>query len=613
MSPSNPSLNKKKESVSDIKLRLTDFGKEILKDRYLMPGEDYKDLFERVAKTYSDNKDHEERILYYLGQLWFMPATPILSNGGTARGLPISCFLNHCADSLKGIVHLWNENVWLASRGGGIGSYWGDVRSIGEAVGHEDRSGKSSGIIPFINVMNSMTLAISQGMLRRGSAAVYLPIDHPEIEEFIDIRKPHGGDPARKALNLHHGVCITDKFMRAVAKNNNWDLISPYTKKVINTVKARNLWIKLLLARVETGEPYILFIDNVNKAIPKHHKQLGLKVYTSNLCSEITLPTGFDHLGKNRTAVCCLSSINLEYYDKWKTNKDFIPDIMRFLDNVLTDFINTAPPEMSNATYSATRERSVGLGAMGFHSYLQSRKVSFESVTAKALNKEIFAHIKKQADETSILLAKERGACPDAADKGVMERFSCKLAVAPNASISVICGESSPGIEPYNANVYVQKTLTGSFIVKNKHLKILLAEKGYDNDEIWTDIAAHQGSVQHLDILSDYEKSIFKTAHEINQMWMLEHVADRTPFICQSQSTNLFLPGNINKKILHKLHYYAWKKGIKSLYYLRSTAVSRGKLSKDSYEQVQSVDAAISQDDNTEPTSNDFEECIACQ
>lgn len=583
--------------------KLTDFGKAVLKDRYLLDGEDFQDLFSRVAKAYADNSDHAQRIYDYMSEMWFMPATPILSNGGTSRGLPISCFLNEVRDSLEGIVDVWNENVWLAARGGGIGTYWGNLRSIGETV---RGNGKTSGIIPFIKVQDSLTLAISQGSLRRGSSAMYLQIDHPEIEEFIEIRKPTGGDPNRKALNIHHGVVISDAFMEAVDQDLNWDLKSPKDQHVVSTVKARDLWVRLLTTRVETGEPYILFIDRVNQSIPEHHKQLGLKVKMSNLCSEITLPTGLDHLGKDRTAVCCLSSLNLEYYDEWKDNKQFIDDIMRFLDNVLEDFINTAPEAMSTAKYSAMRERSIGLGVMGFHSFLQSKKVPIESAMAKSWNKKIFAHIKEGVDLASKELAVERGACPDAAECNIMERFSNKTAIAPTASISIIAGNSSPGIEPYAANSFTQKTLTGSFNVRNKNLFKLLEEKGQNTDQVWSSISTNEGSVQHLDFLTQDEKDVFKTAPEINQAWLIEFAADRTPFIDQAQSLNIFLPGNVSKKELHSLHFNAWKKGTKSLYYARSTSIQR----------ADKVSHQVKQhkfDFEKEDSNNKYDECLACQ
>ncbi|MGB4191753.1 MAG: ribonucleoside-diphosphate reductase subunit alpha [Rickettsiales bacterium] len=581
---------------------LTDFGKAVLKDRYLLTGETYQDLFARVANYYADDKDHAQRIYNYISNLWFMPATPILSNGGTDRGLPISCFLNEVEDDLEGIVKVWNENVWLAARGGGIGTYWGNVRSIGERV---KGNGKTSGIIPFIKVQDSMTLAISQGSLRRGSAAMYLPIDHPEIEEFIDLRRPTGGDPNRKALNIHHGVSVSDKFMQAVEKDLEWELLSPKDKSVISKVKARELWIKLLTTRIETGEPYILYLDHVNNKIPEHQKKLGLKVKMSNLCSEIVLPTGKDHLGNTRTAVCCLSSLNLEHYDQWHDNKQFIVDIMRFLDNVLDDFIKKAPESMANAKYAAMRERSVGLGVMGFHSFLQSKMIPIESVVAKVWNKKIFKHISESVNEASKMLAEEKGPCPDAAECNVMERFSNKTAIAPTASISVICGNSSPGIEPYAANSFTQKTLSGSFTVRNKHLTQLLQEKGKNTEQVWSSISTNEGSVEHLEFLSQAEKDVFKTAPEIDQRWLIEFAADRTDHIDQAQSLNIFLPGNVSKKHLHQIHYSAWKQGVKSLYYCRSTSIQRA--DKVSHQ----VELVV----HGEPKEQEskYEECLSCQ
>ncbi|NRB11073.1 MAG: ribonucleoside-diphosphate reductase subunit alpha [Rickettsiaceae bacterium] len=618
-------MTQKRITKDDIKidrkrdLLLSEFGKAVLKDRYLLPGEDYQDLFARVASYYGDNKTHANKIYDYISNLWFMPATPILSNGGTKRGLPISCFLNETNDSLEGIVNLWTENVWLASKGGGIGSFWGKVRSINEIV---RGNGKTSGIVPFLKVQDSMTLSISQGSLRRGSSAVYLPIDHPEIEEFIDLRRPTGGDVNRRALNIHHGVVITDAFMEAVKEGKDWQLVSPYDDSVIQTVDARELWIKLLTTRIETGEPYILFIDAVNNSIPEHHKKLGLKVKTSNLCSEITLPTGKDHLDKERTAVCCLSSVNLEYYERWKDDKEFIPNVMKFLDNVLEDFIKKAPDTMAKAKYSAMRERSVGLGVMGFHSFLQAQNVPLESVMAKVWNNKIFEHIKKEVDEASITLAHERGACLDAKEAGVMERFSNKTAIAPTASISVICGNSSPGVEPFAANSYTQKTLTGSFTVKNKNLQKLLKEKGFDNDQVWTSITTHEGSVQHLNFLSQHEKDVFKTAYEIDQNWVIDLAGDRTKFISQAQSINIFLLGNTSKQYLHDIHFRAWKKGLKSLYYARSTSIQRA--DKISHvvvqaEEMKELEKKNNKAANSLPVTrpdritNNYEECLSCQ
>ena len=583
---------------------LTDFGKATLTDRYLSENESYQDLFARVAATYADDNLHAQRLYNYISKLWFMPATPVLSNAGTSRGLPISCFLNEASDSLDGIVSLWSENVWLAAKGGGIGSYWGNLRSIGEKVG---RVGKTSGIIPFIKVMDSLTLAISQGSLRRGSAACYLPIDHPEIEEFIEMRRPTGGDPNRRALNLHHGVLVTDAFMRAVETDDDWALKSPYDGTVQSTIKARNLWIRLLTARVETGEPYIVFIDTVNRMIPQHHKLAGLTVKTSNLCSEITLPTGIDKYGKDRTAVCCLSSLNLENYDEWKDEPGFIEDIMRFLDNVLTDFINRAPDSFNDAKYSAMRERSVGLGVMGFHSYMQRHMLPIESVMAKVWNKKMFQYIDKEVNAASKKLAEERGPCPDAAEYGINERFSNKTAIAPTASISIICGGASPGIEPVAANSYTHKTLSGSFNVRNKYLKKVLQKYNQDTNEVWSSITTNQGSVEHLDFLSQDEKDVFKTAFEIDQRWLIDHSADRTPYISQAQSLNVFIPADIHKKDLHQIHYQAWKKGLKSLYYCRSKSIQRAEVVNTSFAKTKK------QKNQENQQTTDYEECLSCQ
>ena len=588
---------------------LTDFGKATLTDRYLGQNESFQDLFARVASVYADDNLHAQRIYNYISNLWFMPATPVLSNGGTERGLPISCFLNEANDSLKGITDLWEENVWLAARGGGIGSYWGNLRSIGEKIG---KVGKTSGIIPFIKVMDSLTLAISQGSLRRGSAACYLQIDHPEIEEFIEMRRPTGGDVNRRSLNLHHGVLVSDDFMRAVETDSQWALRSPNDGSVQSTISARNLWIRLLTARVETGEPYIVYIDTVNRQIPQHHKLAGLKVKTSNLCSEITLPTGIDNDGKERTAVCCLSSLNLDTYDQWKDNDQFVEDVMRFLDNVMTDFINRAPEEFANAKYSAFRERSVGLGVMGLHSYFQQKSIPFGSVMSKVWNKKIFSNIQEKVDAASVALAEERGACPDAAEYGIKERFSNKTAIAPTASISIICGGSSPGIEPIAANSFTHKTLSGSFNVRNKYLKKILEKYNKDTDDVWSSITTNQGSVSHLDFLTAEEKDTFKTAFEIDQRWIIELGADRTPHISQAQSINVFIPADIHKKELHDIHFQAWKKGLKSLYYCRSKSIQRAEnVNKGTSTDV--TKNVYSKENESNNKDNNYEECLSCQ
>jgi ribonucleoside-diphosphate reductase alpha chain len=578
---------------------LTDFGKTTLEDRYLLAGESYQDMFARVATAFADDADHAQRIYDYISRLWFMPSTPVLSNGGAGRGLPISCFLNAVPDSLEGIQSVWNENVALASNGGGIGTYWGGVRSIGEKV---KGAGQTSGIIPFIRVMDSLTLAISQGSLRRGSAAVYLDIHHPEIEEFLEIRKP-SGDFNRKSLNLHHGISISDEFMEAVRDGGMFGLRSPKTKEVVKEIDARSLWQKILEIRLQTGEPYLIFSDTVNRAMPQHQRELGLSVRQSNLCSEIMLHTGKDHLGVERTAVCCLSSVNAETFLEWRDHPTFIEDVMRFLDNVLEDFIQRAPPEMANAVYAAKRERSVGLGLMGFHTFLQAQNVPFESALAKSWNMRLFKTLRRQCDAASRTLAAERGPCPDAEERGMMERFSHKLAIAPTASISIICGGTSAGIEPIPANIYSHKTLSGTFAVKNPYLERLLDQTGHNTPAVWDSILENEGSVQHLDCMSQDDKDVYKTAFELDQRWVVELAADRTPEICQSQSINLFLPGDVDKWDLHMLHYQAWERGCKSLYYLRSKSVQRAAHA--------GVEAHVAVEASGNKT--DYEECLACQ
>ena len=555
---------------------LTDFGKTTLKDRYLLPEEESpQDGFMRAAKAFSDNDEMADRIYNYASKLWFMFSTPILSNGGTKRGMPISCFLNYVGDSREGLTGHYTENAWLASVGGGIGGYWGDVRSDGTAT---SGGSQSSGSIPFLHVVDSEVLAFSQGKTRRGSYAAYMDISHPEIIEFMEMRKPSGGDVHRKCLNLHHGVNLSNEFMQLIdhcvkepTYDDSWNLVDPHTKKVVRTVSARDLWQKILETRVATGEPYVSFIDTVNESLPEPQKKLGLRVNHSNLCTEITLPTN-----ENRTAVCCLSSVNLEKYDEWKNDTLFVPDLIRFLDNVLQHFIDNAPDELFRARFSAASERSLGLGAMGFHAYLQSKGIPFESALAKSLNLKIFKKMKEQAVEESKRLAIKRGEAPDMENTGM--RNAHLLAIAPNASSSIICGTTSPSIEPYRANAYVQKTMSGSFLVKNKYLEKLLEKKEINNDKTWTSILANRGSVLHIKELSDYEKDTFKTAIEINQQWVIEHAADRQQYICQGQSVNVFVPADVNIKELHDIHMLAWKKKLKTLYYCRSEAIKRAEL-----------------------------------
>ncbi len=555
---------------------LTEFSFKTLEDRYLVGDEKSpQEAFARAAEAFADDDAHAQRLYDYASNLWFMFSTPVLSNGGTKRGLPISCFLNYIEDSREGITDHYTENAYLSSFGGGIGGSWSAVRSQGTKT---SKGSESTGVIPFVKVVDAEMLAFSQGVTRRGSYAAYLHITHPEVEEFLDMRKPTGGDTNRKCLNLHHGVVISDKFMEIIHRatkeedfDDSWDLIDPHSKEVKKTVSARALWVKLLQNRMETGEPYLMFEDAVNAELPEFQKELGLYVNHSNLCSEITLATN-----EERTAVCCLSSVNLEYYDEWKKVPAFIPDLIRMLDNVLTYFIETAPDSMERAKFSAMRERSIGLGAMGFHAYLQKNMIPFESIFAGGMNTEMFKHIKSHAQKTTEQLAVERGACPD--DSSCSVRNAHLLAIAPNASSSIICGNTSPSIEPYRANAFTQKTKSGSFLQKNKYLDAVLLKKighsaVYENT--WKSIVTNKGSVQHLDILSSDEKEVFKTAVEINQSWIIEHASERQHYVCQAQSVNLFFPPDVNKGELHNVHMLAWAKNMKTLYYLRSEAISR--------------------------------------
>jgi len=558
---------------------LDEFAMVTLKDRYMISGENSpQQAFARAAEAFADDEDHAQRLYDYVSNLWFMFATPILSNGGTTRGLPISCFLNYIDDSREGITEHYVENAYLSSFGGGIGGGWSDVRSQGTAT---SKGSESTGVIPFIKVVDAEMLAFSQGVTRRGSYAAYLRIDHPEIEEFLDVRKPTGGDANRKSINLHHGVIIDDAFMETIWRatkydnfDDSWDLVDPHTRTVRRTVSAKALWVKLLQNRMETGEPYIMFKDAVDAELPDFQKKKGLKVNHSNLCSEITLATD-----NERTAVCCLSSVNLEYFDDWKQHPAFIPDIIRMLDNVLTSFIDKAPPQLYKAKFSAMRERSLGLGAMGFHAYLQKNNIPFESASATGANLKMFSHIKEQAVETTRKLAVTKGACPD--DDSCRVRNAHLLAIAPNASSSIICGNTSPSIEPFRANAFNQKTKSGSNLHQNKFLKEVLKQYENDTEETWKSIVTNKGSVQHLNFLSEWEKDVFKTAVEINQAWLIDHAAHRQEYICQSQSLNLFFPPDVNKADLHNVHMLAWARNLKTLYYLRSEAISRADVVSD--------------------------------
>ena len=604
------------------------FSLDTLKDRYFWDNETHaQEAFARASvfgATFKGETDYElaQRLYDYSSHRWFMFSTPILSNGGTTRGLPISCFLNYVPDSRDGLSAHFDENIWLASSGGGIGGFWGDVRSNGIPTAHGSRS---TGSIPFMHVVDSQMLAFNQGTTRRGSYAAYMDISHPEIEEFINMRKESGGDINRKNLNLHNGVNLNDAFLEAVKNDEDWRLIDPKTNEAVKVINARDLWWQIINARAETGEPYMINIDTCNKHLPKGQKDLGLKIKQSNLCSEITLPTD-----EERTAVCCLSSVNLENFDKWSKNDYFIKDLITMLDNVLQHYIDNAidttqlgeysanfkrfktyvregKEGYTKSAYSAYRERSLGLGAMGFHAYLQSRDIPFEGIFATGFNHTAFTYIKSKANEATKELAVERGEAPDIHGSG--RRNANLLAIAPNASSGIICSGTSPSIEPYRANCYTHKTLSGSYQVKNKFLEKVLKSKGLKGkklEETWKDIAGSDGSVQHLDILTDNEKEIFKTANEINQIWVVEHAYQRQQFICQAQSVNLFftLPKATEGQDVHDdymqyvndVHWYGMNK-LKSLYYFRSNAARN----------VENVNIKIPR------IKLDDVECIACE
>jgi ribonucleoside-diphosphate reductase alpha chain len=604
------------------------FSIDTLKDRYFWDKETTaQEALARASvfgATFKGDTDFElaQRLYEYSSSCWFMFSTPILSNGGTTRGLPISCFLNYVPDSRGGLSSHYDENIWLASSGGGIGGYWGHIRSNGVSTTHGSRS---TGSIPFMHVVDSQMLAFNQGVTRRGSYAAYMDISHPEIEEFINMRKESGGDINRKNLNLHNGVNITDAFLTAVKNNEDWRLIDPKSKEAVKIINARDLWWQILHARAETGEPYMVNIDRCNEHLPKQQKDLGLKIQQSNLCSEITLPTD-----EERTAVCCLSSVNLEYFDEWSKEDLFIKDLITMLDNILQHYIDNAidtkqlgeysanfkrfqkyvrqgKEGFTKSAYSAYRERSLGLGAMGFHAYLQSKQIPFEGLFATSFNHKAFTHIKSKATEATEELAIERGEAPDIHGSG--RRNANLMAIAPNASSGIICSGTSPSIEPFRANCYTHKTLSGSYQVKNKYLEKLLKNKGVKSkelDAIWKDIFANEGSVQQLDILNDQEKEIFKTANEINQIWIVEHAYQRQQYVCQAQSVNLFFttPKSTEDQKVHDdymqyvndVHWYGMHT-LKSLYYFRTNAARN----------VENVNIKIPR------IKLDDVECIACE
>lgn len=589
---------------------LPDFAKLTLKDRYFDKGETSpQESFARASCAFANDKEHAQRLYDYVSKLWFSYSTPILSNGGTSKGLPISCFTSYVDDSVRGLSSHFTENIFSSVRGGGLGAYWGDVRSIGEGT---KTGNTTTGVVSWMHNVDAQMLSAKQGSTRRGSYAAYLDVSHPEIEAFIEMRKPSGGDINRKNLNLHHSVNLPDDFMMAVKTDGNWDLIDPNSKKVTKTLKARELWYKILLTRAETGEPFLHFIDTTNNALPQPLKDKGLYVHNSNLCCEITLPTN-----KDRTGVCCLSSVNLEMYSDWAEDSRFIPDLVMMLDNVLDYFIANAEPEMHRSIESARNERSIGLGAMGFHAFLQKNGVAFESVMAKVWNDKIFSHIKECATDTSIALAKSRGIAPDMegfidpeTGLGSPRRFSHLTAIAPNASSSIICGNTSPSIEPYAANAYTQKTLSGSSLVKNKFLERRLKELGMNTSDIWHSIIVNDGSVQHLNILSEEDKNLFKTSKEIDQKYVINLAADRQRYIGQAQSINLFFKRTDGKQEFSDIHFSAWKKGIKSLYYCRTEAATKTETITKLNKLGNEVGAEKALETKDQPTEDD---CLYCE
>ena len=526
-----------------------------------------------VSSAFGTDDAHAQRLYDYASNHWLSYSTPILSYGRSKRGLPISCFLNYIEDTAEGLVYNLSETNWLSMFGGGVGIGFG-IRSADD---------KSTGVMPHLKIYDASSLAYRQGRTRRGSYAAYLDISHPDLIAFLEMRKPTG-DPNVRCLNLHHGINITDAFMQIIEKcmidpnaNDDWDLVDPHSSEVRETVSAKHLWQQILELRMHTGEPYIHFIDTSNRALPQWLKDKGLKIHQSNLCSEIILPTNED-----RTAVCCLSSLNLEYYDEWKNDKLFLKDVAEMLDNVLQFFINNAPVSISRAKYSASQERSIGIGALGFHAFLQKNNIAFEGVMAKVLNNQIFKHIRSKLNEANLQLGSERGEAPDAVGTGF--RFSHTMAVAPNASSSIIMGNTSPSIEPYRANAYRQDTLSGSSLNKNRWLdKVIEKHLAGDGDiisqkeynDIWSSIIANDGSVQHLTWMDEKTKEVFKTSMEIDQRWIIEHAADRQVFIDQAQSLNVFFRPDSHIKYIHAVHFLAWKKGVKTLYYCRSEKLAK--------------------------------------
>ena len=583
-----------------------ELGVKRLKESYMRESETSpQERFAYVSVAFGTDAYHAQRLYDYSSKHWLSYSTPILSYGRSKKGLPISCFLNFIDDTAEGLVDNLSETNWLSMFGGGVGIGFG-IRSADD---------KSTGVMPHLKIYDASSLAYRQGRTRRGSYAAYLDISHPDIIPFLEMRKPTG-DPNVRCLNLHHGINITDDFMQLIENcmlnpnaDDSWNLVDPYSKEIRETVSAKNLWQQILELRMHTGEPYIHYIDTSNRMLPKHLKEKGLKVHQSNLCSEIILPTD-----KDRTAVCCLSSLNLENYDEWKDDTLFLKDVAEMLDNVLDYFITHATDSISRARYSAMRERSIGIGALGFHAYLQRNGIAFEGVMAKVVNNKIFKSIKEKLDEANKILGSERGEAPDAIGTG--QRFSHTMAIAPNASSSIIMRNTSPSIEPYRANAYRQDTLSGSFLNKNRWLDKVIKEYcdspsvgnklGMEYDEIWSSIIANDGSVQHLEWLDENQKAVFKTSMEIDQRWVIDLAADRQVYIDQGQSLNLFFRPDVNIKYLHAIHFMAWKKGLKTLYYCRSEKIGKAdKVSKKIERQV------IKEIDMTQIAQGN--DCIACE
>lgn len=568
--------------------RLSPHAIETLQDRYMIEGETSpQHAFARACAAFADDAAHANRLYEYVTNGWFMFATPLLSNGGTERGLPISCFLNYMADSREGINEHYKETSWLSSLGGGVGGY--------AAVRGPESTSKgsaSSGGMPFIAILDRYMLAFSQGKTRRGSYASYMDVSHPEIDEFLELRKPSGGDANRKGLNLHHAVNLSDAFMLAVMNDEMWNLTSPKTGQVKKTVHARTLFRKIVETRHQTGEPFILFNDTANRALPAPLKAKGLKINHSNLCTEIMLPTSAD-----RTAVCCLSSVNLAKYDEWKDDERFIEDLMRMLDNTLDVFIEQAPPELWRAIASAKAERSVGLGAMGLHSFLQDRMIPWGSDLARAYNVMLFEDLQKKTNAASLKLGAERGEAPDMAGTG--ERFSHKMAVAPNASSSIFLG-ISPSIEQWPENIFIHKTLTGSHTIKNPSLDTLLTQLGRNTKEVWKSILKEGGSVQHLDFLTDEQKRVFETAFETNQLLTVGMANDRAGFVDQGVSLNLSFPAFVDAEYMMECHFLAWAGGSKSLYYVRSKTAKKA---ENMNTKVAAMELVVPEDEG----------CLACE